>query len=115
MSASQSIAHLNAILTELGMDGRPTLEKCKEIKRKREFEAEMREIDPSNIVSGSRRKSSATSVKPIPVIESSSESSSNDESDDEVDWKALGDAETSEPESGSSSESSESESDGGSD
>lgn len=31
--------------------GRPTLEKCKQIKKRREFEEEMREIDPRNIIS----------------------------------------------------------------
>jgi hypothetical protein len=30
--------------------GRPTLEKCKRLKRKREEEAELADIDPSNII-----------------------------------------------------------------
>lgn len=59
LNQRQSLDRLHEILVELGMEGRPTLEKCKEVKRRLEFEAEMREINPSNIVEGKRRSLSA--------------------------------------------------------
>jgi hypothetical protein len=77
LNGKQSIERLQTILTELGMDGRPTLEKCKEIRKRREFEAEMREIDLSNVIEGKRRNRSQTR----PVLESSEEE--REEEDDE--------------------------------
>ncbi|KAJ2829189.1 hypothetical protein GGI24_002200 [Coemansia furcata] len=44
MSGAQQIQHLKDMLSELGMEGRPTLEKCKKIKAKRDLLAELEEI-----------------------------------------------------------------------
>lgn len=44
LSEKQSIARVRQILEDLGMDGRPSLEKCKKIKDKREYEEEMRSL-----------------------------------------------------------------------
>ncbi len=105
LNKKQTIDRLNDILQELGMEGRPTLEKCKEIKKKREFEAEMKEIDVSNIISEPRRKSESIGTKRA-VIESDSEEAEEEEIDVEsvnssqeenkLNWKSLGDPEDSE-------------------
>lgn len=117
MSDKQIIDHLQTILTdELDMEGRPTLEKCKEIRKRREFEAEMREIDTSNIISEPRRRSSTKAAILVESSDSedeseassneSSQSSESSQSDNEsseeiitkrpkpVNWSALGDPET---------------------
>lgn len=46
--------------------GRPTLEKCAKIKRRREYEEEMREIDSRNII-GSRLRYSHSQEDAAPV------------------------------------------------
>lgn len=50
LNEKAQIARLDAILRELGMEGRPTLEKCKAIKERREFEEELRALDPQNVL-----------------------------------------------------------------
>lgn len=55
LNEKQSISKIQGILRELGMEGKPSLEQCKAIKTRREFEAELREIDTSNIIEGKRR------------------------------------------------------------
>ena len=89
MSEKQQIIHLTGILTEAGMTGRPTLEKCKEIKKRREFEAEMKEIDVSNIISEPRR--SRTKVLKRTLIESSSEGESDESAEDSDDGSEVDD------------------------
>jgi hypothetical protein len=44
LSEKQSITKVRQILDDLGMEGRPSLEKCKKIKDKREYEEEMRSL-----------------------------------------------------------------------
>ncbi|KAJ2204523.1 hypothetical protein IW145_003381 [Coemansia sp. RSA 521] len=51
MNSAQQIRHLKAILDGLGMTGRPTLEKCKKIKAKRDLQAELEEMHVDNIIS----------------------------------------------------------------
>ena len=97
MNESQCIAKLQGILRELGIEGKPSLEQCKAIKERREFEAELREIDTSNIIEGKRRRSGDTSMKRKLVIEESEDE--NEQSDEEenaitIDLKALGDSES---------------------
>lgn len=50
LDETASIAKVRGILEELGMDGRPSLEKCKKIKDQREFAEEMKIIDESKIL-----------------------------------------------------------------
>ncbi|CAG8603009.1 2987_t:CDS:2 [Dentiscutata heterogama] len=50
-SISSQIDRLNKILSDLGIKGRPTLEKCKKIRKRRELEAELNSMDVGNIVS----------------------------------------------------------------
>ncbi|PVZ99423.1 hypothetical protein BB558_004565 [Smittium angustum] len=44
------ISYLKDTLKSLGMEGRPSLAKCDQIKAKRELEQEMEDIDPKNII-----------------------------------------------------------------
>ncbi|KAJ1938385.1 hypothetical protein FBU59_004457 [Linderina macrospora] len=50
MNGAQQVRHLKELLAELGMEGRPTLEKCKKIKEKREMQAELAAMDSHNII-----------------------------------------------------------------
>ncbi|KAJ2780434.1 hypothetical protein H4R18_003453 [Coemansia javaensis] len=44
MSAAQQVRHLKGLLESLGVEGRPTLEKCRRIKDKRDLQAELEDI-----------------------------------------------------------------------
>ncbi|CAG8570396.1 10491_t:CDS:2 [Cetraspora pellucida] len=48
---SSQIDRLNKILRDLGIKGRPTLEKCNRVRKRRELEAELNSMDVGNIVS----------------------------------------------------------------
>ncbi|KAJ2539085.1 hypothetical protein EV175_006387 [Coemansia sp. RSA 1933] len=50
MNAAQQIRHLKKLLEELGMEGRPTVEKCKKIKAKRELQAELAAMNEDDII-----------------------------------------------------------------
>ncbi|CAG8797260.1 15643_t:CDS:2, partial [Gigaspora rosea] len=50
-SISSQINRLNKILSDLGITGRPTLEKCKKVRQRRELEAELNSMDVGNIIS----------------------------------------------------------------
>ena len=63
MSENQCIKKLHEILNEIGIIGQPSLEKCKIIKKRREFEAELKEIDTSNIIFDKRRRGNNDLVK----------------------------------------------------
>lgn len=58
MSETQAIAHVSAILEELGVEGRPTLEKCEMVRETRETEAEIRELQGNAVLDGRLRKDS---------------------------------------------------------
>lgn len=88
LNEKQSIAKIQGILKELGIEGKPSLEQCKAIKAKREFEAELREIDTSNIIEGKRRNRGDISNSDTGLLNKSINSkrkliTSDDESDDE--------------------------------
>lgn len=85
---------IQRILKELGIEGKPSIEQCKAIKARREFESELREIDTSNIIEGKRRRSidSFESIKKKLIIESDSEEDDCNEA--AFDLKALGDSES---------------------
>ncbi|KAJ3044218.1 HIRA-interacting protein 3 [Rhizophlyctis rosea] len=58
LNGRQRIKKLNDMLAELGIHDRPTLEKCKKVKEKREFEAEVGSLDLGNIITNTRRRRS---------------------------------------------------------
>ncbi|PJF18816.1 hypothetical protein PSACC_01383 [Paramicrosporidium saccamoebae] len=65
LSTKQSIARLEEILRSLGMEGRPTLEKCSAIKERREFEEELKAVE-SNAVLPTRLRSRGASATSAP-------------------------------------------------
>ncbi|KAJ1920553.1 hypothetical protein H4219_001252 [Mycoemilia scoparia] len=56
MNAPEQIRHLKKFLEDLGMEGRPNLEKCKKIKAKRELQAEIDCMDTRNIIGSINEK-----------------------------------------------------------
>ncbi|KAJ2851250.1 hypothetical protein IWW36_001271 [Coemansia brasiliensis] len=50
MNAAQQVRHLKSMLVDIGMVGRPTLEKCKKIKAKRDLQAELDAMNTENII-----------------------------------------------------------------
>ncbi|KAJ2658142.1 hypothetical protein IWW48_004163 [Coemansia sp. RSA 1200] len=98
MNGTQQMRHLKKVLDDLGMEGRPTLEKCKKIKAKRELQAELAAMDQDNIIDGSeetpeqevisRNRRGAARKKisyNVDQISDSEESDTNDEDDGEED------------------------------
>lgn len=101
LTDKQCIAKLHEILKELGIEGKPSLEQCKAIKKRREFEAELREIDTSNIIEGKRRRlSGPQKVSKEPESSDESETEPDKEEEEEkdmdvsIDLKAFGDSES---------------------
>ena len=99
LNENQCNAKIQEILRELGIEGKPSLEQCKAIKERREFEAELREIDTTNIIEGKRRRGSEISLqskkKQIFISSSDEESESDkDENSFTIDLKNLGDSES---------------------
>lgn len=89
MSISQQAQQLKKILADLGMKGRPTLKKCKNIKAQRDLQAELEAIQPnsdnsevedSQPTSRSRRRAAAPTTKSFAEEELSD---SQDEDEDE--------------------------------
>lgn len=65
----QQVARLEEILhKELGMEGRPTLEKCKAIKERREFEEELKALDPQNVLPTKLRSQRHPSHKEADIV-----------------------------------------------
>ncbi|KAM3586907.1 hypothetical protein VKS41_001956 [Umbelopsis sp. WA50703] len=62
-TASTQIARLKAILQDLGVEGRPTLEKCEKVKSERELKAEIESLSTDNILETKKRN--ASSAAPI--------------------------------------------------
>ncbi|KAJ2237566.1 hypothetical protein IWW45_000865 [Coemansia sp. RSA 485] len=91
MNAAQQIRHLKKLLGDLGMDGRPTLEKCKKIKAKRDLQAELEAIEGDAIIDDvgqlssepSRRRRSTTTKRASYRLDISSEE--EDEASEEDD------------------------------
>ncbi|CAG8627580.1 11521_t:CDS:10 [Paraglomus brasilianum] len=50
LSKKQQVSHLKSILNELGVHGRPTVEKCLQVRRTRELQAELNSMDVTNII-----------------------------------------------------------------
>ena len=84
-----------------GAEGRPTIEKCKEIRQARELEQELREIDTGNILSTRKRRGASgadVSSGEAPEVVTASrkraihaESDETSESESEIDLSKLGD------------------------
>ncbi|KAI8807001.1 hypothetical protein BJ742DRAFT_814089 [Cladochytrium replicatum] len=67
MKGKEIISNLSGILVELGITDRPTLEKCRAVKQKRDFEKERQDLDLGNIITDSRKTRatrSAATTKP---------------------------------------------------
>lgn len=78
--------HIEGILRDLGMQGRPTLEKCKQIKDRREFEQELAAVDTSNIVRGRlRSRQNDNAALANEVSDSESENADGSDVDSDVD------------------------------
>lgn len=58
LNTNQIIKKLKDILKDIGMEGRPSLDKCRSIREKREYQKEMESISMGNIISKRRRGSS---------------------------------------------------------
>lgn len=86
-SAKEEINVLKDYLKELGLEGKPSLEKCAAIKRKRDLQKEVEGLDTSLIIEEEGRPSRTrqrAASKPSYVIEKdSSEESEEDDDDDE--------------------------------
>jgi len=101
LNENQSVAKIQGILRELGIEGKPSLDQCKAIKARREFEAELREIDTSNIIEGKRRNRDneigVKSVNKRKLATSEDEEESDDyeiEKSFTLDLKNFGDSES---------------------
>ncbi|KAJ2418978.1 hypothetical protein GGF41_004816 [Coemansia sp. RSA 2531] len=104
LSGAQQIQHLKDMLSELGMEGRPTLEKCKKIKAKRDLLAELEEIgggddepDLAPVSSGRSRRGGSTKV--VRDDDSDEESSEDVATNVDADDKAAKEADL--PDNGS--------------
>ncbi|KAJ2610688.1 hypothetical protein H4S08_003500 [Coemansia sp. RSA 1365] len=100
MNGTQQVRHLKKMLLDLGMEGRPTLEKCKQIKDKRDLQAELDAMDQDNIIEDgdgnedsvpqaelARSRRRAASKKVTYNVDHISDS--EEERDDEDDEKAV--------------------------
>ncbi|KAJ2726552.1 hypothetical protein GGI07_000494 [Coemansia sp. Benny D115] len=100
MNGAQQVRHLKKMLEDLGMEGRPTLEKCKQIKAKRELQQELEAISGNTIIENgsgqsadsARRRRSTAKANVTYVLDESSESEESEEeagdSGSDVDDKA---------------------------
>eukprot|EP00123_Amoebidium_parasiticum_P002784 comp14070_c1_seq1/m.9933 comp14070_c1_seq1/g.9933 ORF comp14070_c1_seq1/g.9933 comp14070_c1_seq1/m.9933 type:complete len:355 (-) comp14070_c1_seq1:294-1358(-) len=86
----QQVNTLMEILKELGVEGQPTLKKCKEIKERREELKELADLQTDNILSGPRRTRSSDPKEENPTRKvvrkariSDSESGSGSEEEEE--------------------------------
>lgn len=101
LNENQCIAKIQGILKELGIEGKPSLEQCKTIKARREFEAELKEIDSSNIIEGKRRRGSDmnqnnVTKRKLVISDDDEEEGEGSESDGTliIDLKNIGDSES---------------------
>ncbi|KAJ2805966.1 hypothetical protein H4R20_001879 [Coemansia guatemalensis] len=100
MNGAQQVRHLKKILQDLGMEGRPTLEKCKQIKAKRDLQAELDAMDQDNIIEGgdavpqaeaTRSRRRAASKKVSYTVDHISDSEEGEEFDEGKDNDETGD------------------------
>ncbi|KAJ2474807.1 hypothetical protein IWW56_005707 [Coemansia sp. RSA 2131] len=118
MNGAQQIRHLKTILDGLGMTGRPTLEKCKKIKAKRDLQAELEEMHVDNIISKEPEAGVARSRRRGARVVAYNDDHVSDSEEEEEQEEAGGEAEEQSAESEQEEESdayTEAESDSGSD
>ncbi|ORX54608.1 hypothetical protein DM01DRAFT_1335744 [Hesseltinella vesiculosa] len=104
-SAKAQIDKLKSILEDLGVEGRPTLEKCKAVKDARELRSELDSLSTENIISGgrrSRRAQTSTQPRPAPVFTSDKD----EDSDNDGDGKSTSDDDNSDEDASDASEAS---------
>ncbi|CEP09231.1 hypothetical protein [Parasitella parasitica] len=85
-STSAEISKLKSMLQDLGVHGRPTLEKCEAVKKERELKAELDSLDTTLIINetGRRTRSRNTgSSRPTYAVDSSSSEEEEEEEEDE--------------------------------
>jgi hypothetical protein len=101
MSEKEARRHIENLLISLGVEGRPSIEKCNAVKKKREFQEELSVLDIGNVVS-SRLRSREPVKRARAIIDSENDSDveaySSDDSTDEqktarFDLSGYGDAE----------------------
>ncbi|KAJ2499240.1 hypothetical protein GGH96_003686 [Coemansia sp. RSA 1972] len=90
MNGAQQIRHLKAMLDGLGMTGRPTLEKCKKIKAKRDLQAELEEMHVDNIISKEPEAGVARSRRGARVVAYNVDHVSDSEEEEEEEEEAGG-------------------------
>lgn len=87
-NAAAEVRKLKSMLEELGVRGRPTIEKCEAIKKERELKAELDSLDTSLIMNDTGRRTRTRNnvqSKPSYAVDDSSSSEEEEEDDDDDD------------------------------
>ncbi|KAI8582206.1 hypothetical protein K450DRAFT_227897 [Umbelopsis ramanniana AG] len=71
-TANSQIAKLQSILRDLGVEGRPTVEKCEKIRSERELKAEIDSLSRDNILASEKRATRSV-VPPVDAVEDTTE------------------------------------------
>ncbi|KAI8335224.1 hypothetical protein BD560DRAFT_414172 [Blakeslea trispora] len=114
-NAKAEIAKLKNMLEELGVHGRPTIEKCEAIKKERELKAELDSLDTSLIINQDNERPTRASRnrsvrKPTYTIDAATDSEEEEASDNEENDKEEEEDETKEEEESEEDEEADSES-----
>ncbi|CAG8531701.1 9180_t:CDS:2 [Paraglomus occultum] len=83
LSKKQQITRLKSILNELGVKGRPTAEKCLQVRRTRELQAELNSMDVTNIINDDEKQGRRTRAS-RGLFSSAKQKSSGDKDTGEV-------------------------------
>jgi Mg-chelatase subunit ChlI len=87
-NAAAEVRKLKSMLEELGVRGRPTLEKCEAIKKERELKAELDSLDTSLIMNDTGRRTRTRNnaqSKPSYAVDDSSSSEEEEEEEEDDD------------------------------
>ncbi|GAB5586152.1 hypothetical protein Unana1_01052 [Umbelopsis nana] len=88
-TASSQIARLKSILQDLGVHGRPTLEKCEKVKSERELKAEIDSLSTENIITTDKRRT--RSVVPAEYLAEDNTEEIEEAKKNDLDLGFLGD------------------------
>ncbi|KAI9279704.1 hypothetical protein BC943DRAFT_340424 [Umbelopsis sp. AD052] len=88
-TANSQIARLQSILRDLGVEGRPTVEKCEKIRSERELKAEIDSLSRDNILALEKRATRSV-VPPVDAVEDTTEEVEEAKKND-LDLTFLGD------------------------